>query len=179
MFATNQLTGLSFIDMTIWSSQTGVVSRHVWTRKWALRSGPTSLHSVEATDYSSSSTQMGPTTSGVTSSRSQRWVVLMCRCVGCLIYSWAFSCCTATSAARRWLRTKVRDWAGLPWYWPSYPRIFWFHLKVHFSRQLNCWSLRCSWSIVCRRCSNYIIILHLALGFNILYKDNCTPWWET
>ena len=32
----------------------------------------------------------------------------------------------------------------------------------HFSRQLKCWSLRCSWSIAYRRCSNYIFILHLA-----------------
>ena len=40
---------------------------------------------------------------------------------------------------------------------------------------LNCWSFRCSWSIACRRCSNYIFILHLTLGFNILRKDNCKP----
>ena len=50
---------------------------------------------------------------------------------------------------------------------------------MHFSRQLNCWSLRCSWSIACRRCSNYIFILHLTLGFNILRKDNCRPRRET
>ena len=37
---------------------------------------------------------------------------------------------------------------------------------------LNCWSLRCSWSIACRRCSNYIVLLHWTLGFNILRKDN-------
>ena len=51
--------------------------------------------------------------------------------------------------------------------------------KTHFSRQFNCWSLRCSWSIACRHCSNYIFILHLTLGFNILRKDNCKPWRET
>ena len=51
--------------------------------------------------------------------------------------------------------------------------------KTHFSRQLNCWSLRCSWSIACRRCSNYICILQLTLGFNILRKDNCKPRQET
>ena len=44
--------------------------------------------------------------------------------------------------------------------------------KPHFSRQLNCWSLRCSWSIACRRCSNYIFILNLTPGFNGLGKDN-------
>ena len=42
----------------------------------------------------------------------------------------------------------------------------------HFSRQLNCWSFRCSWSIVCRRCFNYIFILNLTPGFNGLGKDN-------
>ena len=39
----------------------------------------------------------------------------------------------------------------------------------------NCWSLRCSWSIACRRCSNYIFILNLTRGFNGLGKDN----WKT
>ena len=43
---------------------------------------------------------------------------------------------------------------------------------MHFSRQLNCWSLRFSWSIACRRCSNYIFILNLTPGFNRLGKDN-------
>ena len=42
--------------------------------------------------------------------------------------------------------------------------------KTHFSRLLNCWSLRCSWSIACRRCSNYIFILQWTLGFNIWTK---------
>ena len=51
--------------------------------------------------------------------------------------------------------------------------------KTHFSRQLNCWSLRRSWSIACRRCSNYIFILGLTPGFNILRKDNCMPGRET
>ena len=44
--------------------------------------------------------------------------------------------------------------------------------KTHFSKQLHCWSLRCSWSIACRRCSNYIFILNLTPGFNGLGKDN-------
>ena len=43
---------------------------------------------------------------------------------------------------------------------------------MHFSRQLNWWSLRCSWSIACRRCSNYIFILNSIPGFNGLGKDN-------
>ena len=45
--------------------------------------------------------------------------------------------------------------------------------NAHLSRQLNCWSLRCSWSITCRRCSNYIFILYLTPGFNRLGKDKC------
>ena len=44
--------------------------------------------------------------------------------------------------------------------------------KTHFIRQLNCWSLKCGWSIACRRCSNYIFILDLTPGFNRLGKDN-------
>ena len=43
---------------------------------------------------------------------------------------------------------------------------------MHFIRQLNCWSLRCSWSIACRHCSNYIFIPNLTPGFNGLGKEN-------
>ena len=43
----------------------------------------------------------------------------------------------------------------------------------------NCWSLRCSWSIACRRCSNYIFILDLTPGFNGLGKDKCKIRWES
>ena len=50
---------------------------------------------------------------------------------------------------------------------------------MHLSRQLNFWWLRCSWSIACRRCSNYIFILQLTLGFKIFRKDNCKPSRET
>ena len=45
--------------------------------------------------------------------------------------------------------------------------------------KLNYWSHRCSGSITCRSSSNYIFILHLTLGFNILSKDYCKPRWET
>ena len=38
--------------------------------------------------------------------------------------------------------------------------------KPQFRRQLNCWSLRCSWSIACWHCSNYIFNLNLTPGFN-------------
>ena len=48
-----------------------------------------------------------------------------------------------------------------------------FLYKLHFSKQLNYWSLRCSWSTACRRCSNYIF--GFTPGLNILRKDNCKP----
>ena len=38
--------------------------------------------------------------------------------------------------------------------------------------QSHCWSLRCSWSIACRRCSISISILDLTSGFNGPGKDN-------
>ena len=38
---------------------------------------------------------------------------------------------------------------------------------------LNCWSIKCSWKIACRRCSGYIFILDLTPGFNGLGKGNC------
>ena len=37
----------------------------------------------------------------------------------------------------------------------------------------KCWSLRCMWSIACRRCYNYIFILDFTPGFNRLGKDDC------
>ena len=42
----------------------------------------------------------------------------------------------------------------------------------------NCWSLRCSWSIASRHCSNYIFILDLTPGFNGLGKDNYNKRWN-
>ena len=44
--------------------------------------------------------------------------------------------------------------------------------RVVSVRLVYCWSLRCSWSITCRRCSNYIFILNLTPDFNGLGKDN-------
>ena len=44
------------------------------------------------------------------------------------------------------------------------------HWRIYLSRQLHCWSLRCSWSIACRRCSNYIFILDWTHGFHGLAK---------
>ena len=42
-----------------------------------------------------------------------------------------------------------------------------------------CWSLRCSCSITCQCCSNYIFILDLTPGFNGLDKGNCKARQET
>ena len=50
------------------------------------------------------------------------------------------------------------------------PSNLWY--KVRSSGQYTCWSLRCSWSIACRCCSNCIfIILYLVPFFNGLSKD--------
>ena len=46
-------------------------------------------------------------------------------------------------------------------------------IQVAPEQAKNCWSLRCSWGIVCRRCSNYIFILDLTPGFNGLGQNNC------
>ena len=50
---------------------------------------------------------------------------------------------------------------------------------MQLSRQHNSWSLKCSWSIACWWCSNYIIILELTPGFNGLCKGNYKTWQET
>ena len=41
------------------------------------------------------------------------------------------------------------------------------------TRQPTCWSFRCSWSIACQCCSNYIFIFDLTPSFNGFGKDNC------
>ena len=55
-----------------------------------------------------------------------------------------------------------------PWDTPSN---LWY--KTHLSRKQICRSLRCSWTIACRHCSNYIFILNLKPGLNGLGKVNC------
>ena len=50
---------------------------------------------------------------------------------------------------------------------------------VGITRQYNRWSLRCSWSIACRCCSNYIFILDLTPGFNGSGNDKCKERGET
>ena len=42
----------------------------------------------------------------------------------------------------------------------------------HLNGQWTCLSLRCSWSIACRHCTNYIFIIDLTSGFNGLSKEN-------
>ena len=51
--------------------------------------------------------------------------------------------------------------------------------RIHLSRQWNCWSRRCIWSITCRHCSNYIFILDSTPGFNESGKDNFKTRWKT
>ena len=51
-------------------------------------------------------------------------------------------------------------------------------LKPRYHQTTNT-SLRCSWSIACRRCSNNIFILDLAPGFIGLGKDSCKTRRET
>ena len=60
-------------------------------------------------------------------------------------------------------------------YQSTYPQ----NSNIYLSRQKHCWSLRCSWSITCRRCSNYIFILNLTPGFSDLGKDDCKTGRET
>ena len=61
------------------------------------------------------------------------------------------------------------------WFWEKFMSCVFRISVVYFpcGRQKKCWSLRCSWSIACQRCSNYISILELTLGFNGLGRDNC------
>ena len=54
-----------------------------------------------------------------------------------------------------------------------------FYKTVHLRRQYNCWPLRCSWSIACRRCPNYIFIFDPTPGFTGLGKSNCKAMRET
>ena len=65
-------------------------------------------------------------------------------------------------------------------HWFARSQILWNHLGTYCQisphlcgGQLNCWSLRCSWSITCRCCSDYIFILDLTHGFNRWGKDKC------
>ena len=53
------------------------------------------------------------------------------------------------------------------------------YYKFHLGRQWNCWSARRSWSIACRRCSNYIFILDSTPGFNVLGRGNCKTKQDT
>ena len=46
-------------------------------------------------------------------------------------------------------------------------------------KEYNFWSLRSSWSIALRPCSNYIFILDLILDFNGMGIDSCKTRWET
>ena len=70
-----------------------------------------------------------------------------------------------------------KDFRTSLWYWKWVPSNLGY--KAHLIGQWNRWSLRCSWSIACRRCSNNIFILDLIPGFNGSDKDNCKTRRET
>ena len=75
---------------------------------------------------------------------------------------------------------RAPTYIAVPLLGPHQPRYIGLTLyKTHLCGQLNCWSLRCSWSIACRRCSNYIFILNWTHSFNRLGKDNCKTRRET
>ena len=67
----------------------------------------------------------------------------------------------------------------LLWYFPitsCHGKEQYFNYFQISSGQYHCWSLRCSWSITCQCCSNYIFILNLTPGFNIQYISECNPY---
>ena len=81
-------------------------------------------------------------------------------------------------------RPNSRNWCIRTWYvfthLPLAPHIpSSLYYKTHLSRQWNCLSLRCSWSIACRRCSNYIFILDLTPGLKGLGKYDFKTRWES
>ena len=91
---------------------------------------------------------------------------------GAYVIMWCAECLpiNAWTMVNYWIHHMPLSCAGRPeWitrYHPqhgNYPgrtvSNLWY--KRHPSRQQTCWSLRCSWSIACRRCSNYIFILGL------------------
>ena len=80
--------------------------------------------------------------------------------------------------------------AGAPWLWQGVMQIYKVSQEPARLRMLTApfhgtffplevYSVRCSWSIACRRCSNYIFIICLTPGCNGLDKDNCKMRRET
>ena len=74
-----------------------------------------------------------------------------------------------SSAARIW---HTKGGVVLPWN-------IWYKSDLSISRRCHLWSLRCSWSIACRRYSNLIFILDITPGFNWLAKMYCKNRRET
>ena len=72
---------------------------------------------------------------------------------------------------------KVRH-DGFHFYLFSSCRQFTYTRRTLISNK-SCLSLRCSWSIAYRRCSNYNFMLDLILDLNRLHKDNCETRRET
>ena len=63
----------------------------------------------------------------------------------------------------------------LPWVYLRKHRPSNLYYKSFLGRLYTCWSLRCSWSIACRRCFNYIFIVYFTPDFNGLGNDNWKP----
>ena len=80
-----------------------------------------------------------------------------------LAFVWGIHRCQVTEDS---FEATQNDKYSLPRCTLSTPSIFLY--KTHLSRQFYCWSLKCSWSITCRRCSNYIV-LDWTPGFNRLH----------
>ena len=120
------------------------------------------------------------------------WSNNVCLCVSVRL------CLSVIDSTNWYMDRKNKYWNFVVWkfgFWPGevmekswnfFLRFFWEPCKTSnisctlvLSRQWNCQSLRCSWSIACRRCSNYIFLPDLTPGFNGLGKDNCKPRRET
>ena len=82
--------------------------------------------------------------------------------------------CTSWFACKTSFTVMIPAWLSVQQQLPSN-----FSYKPHLVRKFNCYSLRCSWSIACRRCSNYIFVLELMPGSNWFRKDNCKARRET
>ena len=87
-----------------------------------------------------------------------------------------------SSASLAFVRGVHRWPVNSPHKWPVTRKMFPFDDVIMISglsEYYICWSPKCSWCITCRRCSNYIFILDLTLGFNGLGKNNCKTRRET
>ena len=90
-----------------------------------------------------------------------------------ILTKWSLQKCAVLAA--RHVQKFVMMW------WPHWPvmelQVMNSPLNLNYRKisnisRTNCQSLRCSWSIACRRCSNYIFIYDLTSGFKGFGKDS-------